>query len=395
MSSKDISLALDRIYPDVREVPLQVDVPIYIPASDVIISNYEVMGVPGDKKERKSWSYIIVGILFLMFLFLIVVIVYNYFMNVDSDNTSVETTTNNANLGAMVNASEYYTMTGNINRQMVSDSQIILEENDRCNYGYYSIFGAFGNQGDSRECRFQAHSYGYFNVGSFPMTYDKTDIGRHSLSLDYEYRGGVKSREGATYICDHTEGCKGVEYDHRTHQASLIMSDIEGYLSPSSSLTVPSQPSSASSSKVSVPSSSLSVPSSSKASLHSVFFDFSDSKQVYLKKNERPHFMDTVFGYSGIRPLRYYMEDYEQYPDISRDRIRGTNGKVTPGIIRFPTNEKIEMCWVPYRIANYGGLVGEYYDSCNNLIFTDTMKGEYNLPLNLQMYDKMYVVYSL
>lgn len=380
MSNTDVDKALDRIYPNLSTVeasaPPQED--IYIPASDVFTVHHEVMGVPVNKKESKTWIYIVVILVVLVFFFLLIVIAYNYFIQTDNDTTTNETNDINANIGAMLTANEYYAMTGITNKKMVKTSQIILmrkERGDICDYGYYT-----GDKTQADYCSFQAHSSNYYNVGKFPMTYTKTDIGKHVLSLNYDdvnsdgiTGSGARSRNSATYICDHTDGCVGVEYNHETQNASLITSNI--------SATYPST----------VISPDL---MDNNIKINRPEFDFSNTTQVYLQKKLRPQFTNVVFGYSGSRPLRYYMTHNEEEPDISRYHKRGTVKNIKTGTIRFPNGVKREIMWAPFRIANYGGLVGKYYDSSNTLIYTDNQVGEYNLPLNLQKYDKLYVIYS-
>lgn len=401
MSNEDINVALDRIYPSLSSEKDKKTNDIYIPSSDVYTTNYEVMGIPGNKKERKTWIYIIIALVLLIFLFVIIVLLYNYFINVDSSSTTTETNDENANIGAMLTINEYYALSGNFNRRMIKNSQIILEKDEllsqsnTCDYGYYTgnknqignnINGNLISHGGSDgHCGFQSHSSNYYNVGSFPMEYTKTYIGKHVLSLNYDdmnFDGvtgsGSRSHNGATYICDHTDGCFGIEYNHRTQEAYIITSDIKATY-PSTNISSNNIDSKE----------AIALLDSNKPKL-----DFSKDTQIYIKKKLRPEFTNVVFGYSGTRPLRYYMTHSQVEPDINHYHKRGTTKLIKSGTVRFPNGVKRELNWIPYRIANYGGLIGKYYDSSNNLIYTDTQVGEYNLPLNLHKYHKLYVVYS-
>lgn len=318
---------------------------------------YSVMGVTVNEKQSKTWSYLIIVAIVVFFIVVICVICYNYFINSDS-SSSTSNNDENINVGAMISASQY-NITNNISR-------IVLESNsqcDDCDYGYYT-----GNRKQAsknpdvnmQECGFQSHSSNYYNVGTFDMSYDKREIGRHNLSLNFDNRNGSNSRDGATHICNNKDYCRGVEYNHKTNQSYLIMSDIQATY-PSTNIS--------------------SENSSSFDEINSILqenkpkLNFSKDTQVYLKNDEKPHFTNVVFGYSGTRPLRYYIPQH--------------------GVSIFPNGVQREIKHIPSRMINYGGLIGEYYNSHNELIYTDNQTGEYNLPLNLQRYHHLYVTYTL
>lgn len=339
MSQRDINFAVDKIYPSVIDDKLD---------DEDFKSDPYIIAYEPTKKDNKIWIYIIVIVTILIILAVIIIACYNYFTNDtdDTDTSTTETNDVNANIGAMVSSSEYYSNSVNFNKKVIRRSQIILEkdEEDICDYGYYT-----GNPDSTTdECNFQAHAYNYYNVGKFPMSYNKKSIGKHVLSLNYDVDTGAKSRNSATTICDHTDGCVGVEYNHSTRDASLIISEIIATYPEISE-----------------------VPK----------LDFSDNTQVYLNKKERPHFTNIVFGYYGTRQLRYYMAP--TYID-----------KKKQSVVRFPNGIKRILNKLPYRISNYGGLIGKYYDENNNLIYTDNNIGDYNLPLNLTKYNKLFVVYT-
>lgn len=284
---------------------------------DSYLSYNEVLGVPLKRNDRKNWLYFLIGFIILVLFVFIFVIIYNNFMKEDSENSS-SVSDENVNIGALVKVTDYQTRSRKITKQQVIKPKT----------------GKFG--------KLQSHSLSYYNVGKFPSEYKKINIGKKKLS---------DGNESATSICEITKGCNGVEYNHQTEEAYLIMSDIT-----TESVEKPS-------------------------------FDFNDPVQTYLKIKLRPKFKNVVFGFSGIRLLRYYMSD-ELEPKVNKNNI------MKPGVVKFFNGVKREILWVPFRISNYGGFIGKYYDVDNNLIYTDKNVGEYNLPIDLHKYDRLYVIYE-
>lgn len=360
MSNKDIDSALNKIYPDTTYKSND----YMLPQNKIFDNSYKVVDKP--VKKDKSWIYILIGLILLLFLIVVIVLCYGFFSTGTSDTSTTETNDENANIGAMLSSSEYYNATINFNRKLFQGAQIILEpdEIDNCEYGYYTGNSDQVNSGNLDDCHFQAHSYSYFNVGKFPMTYIKNNIGRHDLSLNYDVNTGMKSRNSATSICDNTDGCIGVEYNHSTNEASLIMSNVIGTYPDLTNNTLV-----------------IKLPE----------LDFSDERQVYLNKKNKPHFNNAVFGYSSSLPLRYYMAHDNQSTTVNNNfNIK----KKIPGVVIFPNNVQRILEIVPQRIINYGGLIGRYYDDTDKLIYTDTNTDEYNLPLDLQKYTKLYITYT-
>lgn len=341
-----IDKAVNEIYPDEPEtsnVKKLEQIPIYKP-----------IDMSASKKENSNvWKYIIIGVIIIIFIAIIWIVAYSYFSSSDNDETTVDTSDLDTNIGAIITDKEYYIIAGKLNKKMKEKYQLIKIANEQCPYGYY------GN-----ECQFQAHSINYYNVGSFNATYNEQNVlGQIPLSLNYSIEDGSKDKNSCTSICDGRNDCKGVIYDHASSTCSLITSDI-------------------------IANGNASV-------------DFTNSTQMYLKKSERPQFTDVIIGFSGAKILRYYLSKIEQMPDLKRTKKMGLKKKLRLGIIHFIPNQVINTIWVPYRVVNYGGFVGLFSDkefTIDNwknvdMLYTDNGTGEYNIPLFLQEHKNLWVLY--
>lgn len=353
-----INKALDAIYPDVREISQGIN-PNFDENLVAYPTLYEVTGVPlstSNFKENKSpWIYIVVAIVILIFI-IIIGIGIAYYLNGDtSDTTTTDSSDIESNIGSLLTANEWILFTSIPNQKINFGPQIILPnvddplgflDNSHCSFGYYG-----------QNCEFQAHSPDYYNIGEITGDYKLLPITTTSLSLDYNFEDGTKSKTSATNICTKTKGCTGVVYDHKTNKSSLIIHSVKAR-------------------------------GDSK-------FNFSNDTQVYMKKNLRPHYTDKVFGFSGGKPLRYYFDGACQIPEFSNTGIFGTSQITKIGIVSIPLNQLIELDWIPSKIANYTGAIGHYFTSSDQKtpVYTDNGAGEHTLPLSVRNHQKLWVLY--
>ena len=309
-------------------------------------------------KENNTWKYIL-GI-FILLLLIIGILLILYYLSGGyntTDSTTTDTSQTDENIGAMIPSSKYYVVDYKVIKNVNGVPKILLPSrksqfyflnNTNCQYGYY---------GDN--CQFQANDPLYYNIGSFQMNYDKQYIGYIPLSLDYSLSNGEISKNSCTGICDNTTGCNGVNYNHTTEECNLIMSDIQG-INPSK-------------------------------------LNFSIPEQIYLKVNHTPHFKNVVFGFYGNRYLRYYLLNNTINPTVKHI----SEPSITMGLVEFTPNVTVNLYWSPQKIANFEGYIGIYsttiFDSTNwketNIIHVDSYVGEYLLPIKLQKYSNIYIMY--
>lgn len=368
MSSKgDINKMVDKavndIYPDVSEATN----PAYKESLNDIINvdgiateTYVVAGVPldtTDYKEKSSMGTCIIIVIIVIVIFIIIwVIAYNY-SGTDSttdDSTTTDTSEYDTNIGAIIQDNEYYIVAAKLSKKMKNKFQLIKQGNEECDYGYYGS-----------NCKLQAHSVKYYNAGTFSSTYTSESVlGQVPLSLNYNMDDGSKDKNSCTSHCDFTQGCKGVIYDHDNLTCSLITSDVVA----SGSATI----------------------------------NLNNSTQMYLKRNTVPQFTDIVVGFAGSKIMRYYLSGLsDKSPNLSRKKKLGTKRKLIGGIIHFTPNTVINTSWTPFRIANFGGYVGLYSENefttdnwqDTEMLYVDQGIGEYNIPIFLQEYSSLYVLY--
>ena len=338
---KSIDNAVNNIYPDVSEKSINNSNNIEKSNTDLNISDY---------KEKNYTSMWIIGIIIVIILFFIIwIIAYNYSGN--TLNTEDDITTNNpeynTNIGAMIQDNEYYLIASKSIKKMKNKYQLIKFKNEECNYGYYG-----------ENCNLQAHSIRYYNPGSFNSTY-KSEISflEKTLSLNYDVQDGSKDETSCTSICDFRIDCKGVIYNHENSTCSLITSDI--------------------------------------IATGEAKMDYTKCEQMYLKRSIQPKFTDLIIGFTGSKIMRYYLNNISSESYIKKKR------KLKNGIIHFIPEIVIKTTWNPYRIINYGGYVGLYSNiefTINNwkeieMLYIDRSIGEYNIPLFLQEYTNLYVLY--
>ena len=111
----------------------------------------------------------------------------------------------------------------------------------------------------------------------------------------------------------------------------------------------------------------------------------------------------TIDKYKNI----YYIiqKELSKYIEIesnsNKKKKKGTKRNLKGGIIHFIPETVINIDWIPYRIANYGGYVGLYSQTeftidnwqDTEMLYVDEGTGEYNIPLFLQEYTSLYVLY--
>lgn len=324
-------------------------------SDEFIPTAYEVddINVSSDNQKTNVWKYVIIAIIIIIIIAIIWYVAYNYFSTDDSDDTTTDISNLDTNIGSIISDNEYYIVSGKLKKKMKQKYQLIPISNEKCPYGYY------GN-----ECNLQAHSIKYYNIGNFNSTYTKEDLlDKRPLSLDYLVEDGSKDKNSCTSICDGRTDCKGVLYDHNSSICSLITSNVVA---------------------------------SGQSSL-----DFTKNTQMYLKKSERPQFTDIIIGFSGAKVLRYYLTRAGELPDLIRNKKIGSKKKLRLGIVHFKPNEVTNTVWVPYRVANYGNYIGLFSDkefTIDNwkdidMLYVDKGTGEYNIPLFLQDYSNLYVLY--
>lgn len=363
---KSINKVINNIYPDVSETSKKGSLDAILDASNVkpiITETYTVSGIQldsSDYKEKSNVGMWIIGIIIVIILFFIVwIIAYNYSGDLSStdDDTNTDTHEFDTNIGAIIKDNEYYIVAAKLAKKMKHKYQLIKIGNENCNYGYYG-----------ENCNFQAHSVKYYNVGSFNSKY-KSEIspGQKTLSLNYSLEDGSKDRSSCTSICDFRTDCKGVIYNHDNSTCSLITSDVIA---------------------------------NGESSM-----DYTKSNQMYLKRTIQPQFTDLIVGFAGSKIMRYYLSSVNsetiKIKSIDRNKKRGTKRNLKGGIIHFLPETVTNTNWTPYRIANYGGYVGLYSQiefTVNNwqdteMIYVDQGVGEYNIPLFLQEYKNLYVLY--
>ena len=331
-TKKNIDDLVNNIYPDIDENNKKKPKPIDV--EDNYFTTYEVLGnkmTPEQTKQNKNiWTYVIVLVIVIILIFLIWGVVYTYFIK-GSENTDEETDYHNLNIGAYITPEKLYVLSGRLDRKATIPTIVgfNLNECPTCKYG------------DS--CKFYTHDPKYYIVGSFDSEYSYTYSGNRNLS----FIGNESDKDSCTAICE--KNCYGVIYDSSDKTCSLITSSVKA---------------------------------TGSASL-----DFSNTKQMYLKRSFRPQFTDAVIGYSGFRPLRYYLNNDESF-NIKKELVRFDIGVVT------------NLQWCPSRISNYGGKVGYFsttqFTTSNylnhDMLYVDNNKGEYTLPLNLQI-GNIYILY--
>lgn len=357
-SKKSIYDKADEMYPDVS-IKLNREVLEHLPVVDgfdpISYNSYEVAGVPlheNDYKEKSSTTkYIIIGIVLLLILFIIIIIIYNY-CSVTTDTTETSSYGDyeiDVNIGAIIRDKEYYKLASSLDKKMKKKFHFVPIADEKCGYGLY---------GD--ECQFQSHNPNYYNAGNFISTFQQENIsGTHTLSLDYDLADGSKSSNSCTSICDNRADCKGLVFNHNSSTCSLITSDVV---------------------------------STSDASM-----DYSTPVQMYLKTKVSPHFTNLVVGFSGSKPLRYYLNKQIENPYF----LKKYKKKLRSGIMTFTTGHVEQLKWIPYRIVNHGGFVGIFSETKfskeqwfeADLLYKDEGSGEYNLPTFLQDYSNIFVIY--
>ena len=361
-STKDVDNLIKKeltdIYPEVRQSTDRDIRPTAPPMEVEAFPTIEVNGysVTADqyKEHNRVWIYIAIAVILILFLVVVWVLIYRYY-DTDTSTTSTETEPDeeDINYGAMVNAKDYFILTSRTDRRMKNEYQMLSLPGDKCGYGRYGPW-----------CRLQGHDPRYYIIGNFDAEFTTKELtGKKPLSLDYKLKGGKFFKNSCTSICNMRSDCRGVVYDNDNETCSLITSDI-----------------------IAKGNSSL---------------NFASTKQTYLKRANRPHFIDKVIGFSGSRPQRYYIDRENKSPILNKRHTIGTTNKVKPGVVVFTINHVIKTTWIPYRISNYGGFVGLW--STNKFTFenwhetpmdfTDNGRSEYNLPFNLQDYDQMFVLY--
>jgi hypothetical protein len=353
-----VNAKLDKIFPDlaiVDEDDLPKAQPVVIETTETV---YEVAGYKMSKsqfKEQKSiWPYIGATIIIIIIFLIVWYLFYKYVWQeneaTSDESQPTQTDTYDVNYGAILLASNYYKTSGRHKRKMKNKfQQIGIQKDEVCAYGYYGS-----------ECNLQSHDSSYYLSGKFNSEYTTQDVdGEIPLSFDINIEDGKPINNSCTGICNNTEGCNGVEYDHENMRCSLVMSDV-------------------------VANGSSDV-------------NFNKDKLLYLKNNISPHFTDKVVAYSGMKPQRYYLDRDEQKPSKSKKRTVGTSKNKKSGIIQMSPNVIYELDWIPYRIVNYGNMRGTWSINKNmsNPIYTDSNSGEYNLPLSLQNHKKLFVMYKL
>lgn len=363
-----VDVALDMIYPVNEDIMKAVNVSVeqyHANTMDILSSeSYSERYYSNKSNEHNTWKYILGGLIILIFIIGILILFYYISNNNNStsdDSTDSDTSQTDENIGAMIPSSDYYILGGKAVRNISNKPRIILPDrksllyylnNTDCQYGYY---------GDS--CQYQVNSPFYYNIGDFQMTYTKQSLGEMPLSLNYDASNGATSKNSCTGNCDNINGCKGVEYNHETKECNLIISEVQG--------------------------------------TGSVVMNYSKPEQIYLKRNYSPHFTDVVYGFYGSKYLRYYLINNQIVP-IKRE-IGKNKGKVgtSRGLIKFIPNVPVNLSWCPQKIANFNGYVGIYSTSEFNetnwkestIVYIDNSIGEYKLPISLQKYNNIYIMY--
>lgn len=331
MSSKKIDSLVNDIYPEINEDNKKL--PKAVPVEYNYETTYEVLGqtmTSYEKKQNKNvWTYVIVIIIFLLIIFVVWVVLYAYFIK-DSETGDQNTDSIDINIGAYITPQQLFLITGKFNKK-ITEPIIIGSQLNNCSEGKY---------GDN--CEFQIHDPKFYNIGSFDSNYVSQYIGEKNLS----FNGIEIDKDSCTALCK--ENCTGVIYDHSNNECSLITSNVTG---------------------------------SGKASLN-----LSSDTQIYLKKTKTPIFNDSVVGYKGGKVLRYYFNNGEPF--------------ISNKIVRFDIGNVVNLSWCPLRIINYGNKIGYYSNTEfttenyleHDMLFIDKNKGEYSLPLKLQL-SNIYILY--
>lgn len=331
MSNKKIDKLVDDIYPDIDENNKKI--PKAVPVETSYFTSYNVMGVKmtpeQDKQNKNVWIYIMAIVIFIIVFFIVWIIIYAYFIKEPEEDID-ETKYSDLNIGAYLIPEQLYAYSGKSNKK-TNMSVIVGSELNDCPTGMY---------GDN--CQFYMHDPKFYIAGIFDSNYTYDYEGEKNLS----FNGTEYDKESCTALCE--SDCYGVIYDSSDKTCSLITSNIEA--------------------------------------TGTAYLDFSNTKQMYLKRKNRPEFSDAVIGYSGKRFLRYYLNNGESFH--------------TNNIVRFDLGNVINLSWCPLKISNYGGKTGYFSDTEftnenyleHEMLYIDNGNGEYSLPLNLQI-SNIYILY--
>uniref|UniRef100_A0A6C0BCF7 Uncharacterized protein n=1 Tax=viral metagenome TaxID=1070528 RepID=A0A6C0BCF7_9ZZZZ len=363
ISTKDvdkiINNSLSELYPEIRDSTNKKTIPTTIPITNETMKSYEVLGYKLSEEQYKEGKIFLVVIIFIIILilifFLIWILYYRYYQG---ENTNYETPEQSIsqydlNFGGIINRNDYYKISGRITKKMKNTHQLIPIKDEICKYGYYGP-----------NCNLQAHDFNFYNAGVFKSKYTVTKLdGKYNLSLDYSSENGKYDDKSCTSTCKVSKDCKGVRYNHKEEICMLITSNIQG---------------------------------EGESSLN-----FNNENQIYLKREQRPHFTDKITGFSGSRLQRYYIDRPQEEPKIKRKRILGTIKKLTSGIVHFKPYKIDKLNWIPTRIANFGGYVGLWSTKSFNekswsntqMSYVDKGMGEYNLPTDLLDKLPVFVLY--
>jgi hypothetical protein len=279
-----------------------------------------------NENENSRVIYLLIVVFVILFIIIIIIlVVYNLTYDNSSQSEHCKDPLLNSNIGSL----SYNKKTSTIDIILPDENHELNYINNLCcNYGYYG-----------KNCEYQYHNNDYYNIGNLDSEYKSLLIDSSSLSFIMSKNDGSLDKTSATYICTHTAGCSGVEYNHKTKEAKLIMNDVKAK--------------------------GLSN------------FDFNLDKQIYLRNKVKPIITDIVFGLPKGISLRYYL-----------------NSNLT-GINIFPLNQLVEVNNIPFKIINNTGSIGFYYTNENsvNPVYKDSGTGEYMLPSSLHTYPKLWVIY--
>lgn len=357
-----IDNSVNSIYPDVSEKGKVHPSDEIIRASyvePIITDGYVVAGVELNTHEYKEKNsaglWIIILMAAVILILIIVIIAYNYSGDgSSSDDDPVQDSCDyDTNVGAIIQDSEYYVAGVKMVKKMKKKYHLIKLGNEECDYGYYG-----------EDCNLQAHSVRYYNAGTFDSTYKyETLSGEHPLSLNYSVKDGSKDRSSCTTACDLKMDCKGVLYDHEKHTCSLITSDV--------------------------------------IANGDAVMDYAKTQQMYLKRNVLPQFTDLIVGFAGSKIMRYYLSGANYSSETTCKKNKNSKRKSKGAIIHFIPETVLVSTWTPYRIANFGGYVGLYSNveftidnwQDTEMLYVDQNIGEYNIPLFLQEYTGLYILY--
>ena len=179
-------------------------------------------------------------------------------------------------------------------------------------------------------CDRPSHDVSYYAVGTVsPNGLNLTAVERlpGSIPLSFNGAGGAVDPLSCTGQCDQRDGCIGVHYSQG--QCTLLLSNP--YLNPEATITMTPEV---------------------------------ESELYLYRQGGRPVIRDRVFGYTGLRPLRYWATTLQ--PPMVQTTIPGASpaGELPAAPV---IQQQVETIWhdqvrlltqAPSRLVNDGSLVG-------------------------------------